>query len=167
MTSMGRMFTEAATFNQDTGGWAAPSVTTMRGMFSAAHSFNQDIGAWDMPSVNTISLMFSQAVLFAQNLSNWCLSSTVLASSALEGTQCESKYCGVVFGECLTGSKADARRPHEYVLLRVALPLLWALTLTLVLAALVARKKQEAARIFGVGHTMVFPSDDACPLLPF
>jgi len=49
--SMGFLFQNATSFNQDISAWNVGNVGNMESMFFAATSFNQDIGAWNTSNV--------------------------------------------------------------------------------------------------------------------
>jgi len=74
ITDMSGMFNGASSFNQDIGDWNVSNVTHMGGMFNVASSFNQDIGDWDVSSVTNMSAMFRKASSFNQDISNWNVS---------------------------------------------------------------------------------------------
>ncbi len=75
VTNLGRMFQDAALFNQNLSSWNAASVTNMAWMFSGASAFNQDIGSWDTSMVESMAYMFEGATSFDQNLGSWDVSS--------------------------------------------------------------------------------------------
>jgi surface protein len=73
------MFYNATSFNNggdsSISGWTTSAVTSMGQMFSDASSFNQDINSWNVSNVNSMVGMFFNATQFNQNLSSWCVSS--------------------------------------------------------------------------------------------
>ena len=69
--SMGGMFSNATTFNQDIGDWNVESVTNMRTLFRGVGAFNQDIGNWNVSRVTDMRSMFAFAARFDQNIGDW------------------------------------------------------------------------------------------------
>ena len=64
VTSMEKMFSQAANLNQDISLWEVSSVTSMGGMFEGASIFNQDLCSWagKSPSLNETENMFNLTV---------------------------------------------------------------------------------------------------------
>lgn len=97
VTSMHTMFSGAASFNQDIGGWGVSNVTDMSYMFMGAASFDQDIGGWDTSSVTNMYFMFNSASSFDQDISGWDTSSVTnmgyMFSSATSFNQDLSGWC--------------------------------------------------------------------------
>ena len=64
VTDMNGMFSGAAAFNQDIGGWVVSSVDTMDGMFSGAAAFDHSLALWDIGDDTTSTSMFDGATAF-------------------------------------------------------------------------------------------------------
>ena len=58
VASMGRMFFDANSFDQDISNWVTSTVWDMRMMFEGADSFNQDISDWNVSIVTRMNNMF-------------------------------------------------------------------------------------------------------------
>ena len=95
--SMGYMFCNAKSFNQDLNGWGklvradgmfygansfnspigkcklSSTSTSMENMFREATSFNQDISSWDVSNVTQMKGLFQDATSFNQDLRTWKL----------------------------------------------------------------------------------------------
>jgi surface protein len=71
VTVMNAVFFNASSFNQDIGAWNTAAVTVMNGAFFSASSFNQDIGAWNTAAVTNMSQMFQGASSFNQDIGAW------------------------------------------------------------------------------------------------
>ncbi len=84
-TNMQYMFDEAASFNQDIGGWNIVAVTNMYYMFQNATAFNQDIGRWNTARVTNMSGMFAGATSFDQNIGSWNTTSVTNMSAMFTG----------------------------------------------------------------------------------
>ncbi|MCC5945177.1 MAG: BspA family leucine-rich repeat surface protein, partial [Bernardetiaceae bacterium] len=113
ITTMGLLFAEATTFNQDISDWNVSAVTDMSrmfrnavsfdnggqplnwdntgavqgmtDMFRGATAFNQDINSWDVSEVINMSAMFQDATAFNQNLDNWDVSSAFVMTNMFNG----------------------------------------------------------------------------------
>ena len=53
VTSMGNLFFNKPTFNQNIGGWNTAKVSDMDWMFDEAAAFNQNLAAWNVLSVTS------------------------------------------------------------------------------------------------------------------
>jgi surface protein len=71
VTDMTSLFKDAASFNQDIGGWDTSQVVVMINMFGFASNFNQDISGWDTSKVLHMESTFFFASSFNQDLSGW------------------------------------------------------------------------------------------------
>jgi|GEM_PF-4086494 len=71
---MGRMFSEATSFNGDLSNWDVSNVADMNGMFRDAINFNGDISSWDVGKVVNMNGMFNGAEKFNQDIGNWNIS---------------------------------------------------------------------------------------------
>ncbi|MEM6643311.1 MAG: BspA family leucine-rich repeat surface protein [Bacteroidota bacterium] len=74
VTSLGRMFSNAHTFNENIDHWNVSNVVTMHNMFERAYSFNKSLNSWDVINVTNMSRMFLNAFSFNQDLDNWDVS---------------------------------------------------------------------------------------------
>ena len=74
VTDMSLMFSGAAAFNGDIGGWNVSNVADMSYMFFYASAFNQNIGRWDVSNVTSMNLMFAYASAFNGDIGGWDVS---------------------------------------------------------------------------------------------
>lgn len=86
VSTMKRMFVEAASFNSDINNWDVSNVENMFEMFKDASSFNQPLNNWDVSKVTTMYHMFYGGTLFNQALNTWDVSNVTDMASMLRGT---------------------------------------------------------------------------------
>ncbi|WP_109831510.1 BspA family leucine-rich repeat surface protein [Reichenbachiella versicolor] len=84
VTNMVGTFRRAQSFNQPLD-WDVSSVTDMKDMFYQASSFDQDLSGWDVSSVRNMKRMFNSATSFNQNLSSWEVSKVTDMNSMFRG----------------------------------------------------------------------------------
>ena len=83
--NMYNMFSGAAAFNQNIGGWNVSTVTDMSYMFNGASIFNQDIGGWTVSNVTDMTSMFAVAIAFNQDLGSWDVGNVTNFSNMFNG----------------------------------------------------------------------------------
>ena len=71
ITDMGYMFREASAFNHNLNGWVTDNVFNMERMFFKATAFDGLIGNWNTGLVRTMNRMFNGAKSFNQDISDW------------------------------------------------------------------------------------------------
>ncbi|WP_341225821.1 BspA family leucine-rich repeat surface protein [uncultured Arcticibacterium sp.] len=85
VSSMSRMFKNAANFNDDLSSWRVGSVNDMQELFQDATAFNGDISTWDVQNVSNMNAIFRNATNFNSDISGWETPSLVFLNRAFSG----------------------------------------------------------------------------------
>jgi surface protein len=95
VVTMGQLFKDKPTFNQDISHWDTSSVTDMNNMFFGAEAFDSDISNWDTSNVEDMDSMFVGAYKFNSDISKWDTSRVTNMNSMF--------YLAVAFNRDLSG----------------------------------------------------------------
>ncbi len=98
--SVGGMFFQATSFNQDISGWVVDEVIDMLGMFNGATSFNQNISGWVVGEVENMEGMFNNATSFNQDLSAWNVRKVLIMTGMFSGA---TRFTPTNYGKTLIG----------------------------------------------------------------